>query len=98
MARIPYIRQNIFDSMVAILVAMKEFGIPLANQAFGERAQRVLRHSQVCNPNLSSKDILQSAFLKSPEFFDDIYHLWQDEGVRKAYSRSNEYQLLDCAA
>lgn len=84
--------------MVAILVAMKEFNIPLANQAIGERAQRVLSHSQVCNPNLSSKDILTSAFLESSEFFDDIDCLWQDEGVRRAYARSNEYQLLDCAA
>lgn len=84
--------------MVAILVAMKQFDIPLANTALVARGQRVLAHSQVCNPNLSSKDILKSSFLESEEFFDDIDHLWQDEGVRKAYSRSNEYQLLDCAA
>ena len=97
-ARIPYIRQNIFDSMVAILVAMREFDIPLANPAMGERAKRILEHSQVENAKLSSKDILTSEFLKSEEFFDDIDNLWQDEGVRHAYSRSNEYQLLDCAA
>ncbi|XP_067933714.1 G protein alpha o subunit-like [Watersipora subatra] len=97
-ARIPYIRQNIFDSMVAILVAMKQFSIPLTSTEMRDRAERILQHSQVSNPTLSSKDILRSPFLSSPEFFEDVESLWKDEGVRQAYSRSNEYQLLDCAA
>jgi len=77
---------------------MVEFDIPLSSPAAKERAQRVLSNSQVCNPSLTSKDILNSRFLSSPEFFDDITNLWQDDGVKMAYSRSNEYQLLDCAA
>lgn len=82
----------------AILVAMKEFNIPLVDPSLGERAQILLRNSQVCNPELSFKDILNSTFLQNDEFFDHVLCLWQDEGVRAAYARSNEYQLLDCAA
>lgn len=84
--------------MVAILVAMKEFNIPLKDQSLGDRAQTLLRNSQVCNPDLTSKDILNSKFLQTEEFFEHISHLWKDEGVREAYHRSNEYQLLDSAS
>uniref|UniRef100_A0A665UG55 Guanine nucleotide-binding protein G(s) subunit alpha n=1 Tax=Echeneis naucrates TaxID=173247 RepID=A0A665UG55_ECHNA len=31
------------------------------------------------------------------EFYDHAKTLWQDEGVRACYERSNEYQLIDCA-
>uniref|UniRef100_A0A8C2Q9L0 Guanine nucleotide-binding protein G(Olf) subunit alpha n=1 Tax=Cyprinus carpio TaxID=7962 RepID=A0A8C2Q9L0_CYPCA len=36
--------------------------------------------------------------LYSPqEFFDHAKKLWDDEGVKACYERSNEYQLIDCA-
>uniref|UniRef100_H2TKG9 Guanine nucleotide-binding protein G(s) subunit alpha n=1 Tax=Takifugu rubripes TaxID=31033 RepID=H2TKG9_TAKRU len=31
------------------------------------------------------------------EFYDHTKILWQDEGVRACWERSNEYQLIDCA-
>lgn len=31
------------------------------------------------------------------EFYENVKMLWQDEGVRACYERSNEYQLIDCA-
>ena len=31
------------------------------------------------------------------EFFDHAKHLWEDEGVKACFERSNEYQLIDCA-
>ncbi|XP_058251262.1 guanine nucleotide-binding protein G(olf) subunit alpha-like isoform X3 [Hemibagrus wyckioides] len=31
------------------------------------------------------------------EFFDHAKKLWDDEGVKACYERSNEYQLIDCA-
>lgn len=77
---------------------MKEFEIKLANAGLGERAQILLRNSQVHHPELSSKDVLHSEFLKSDECLQHIACLWQDEGVRQAYERSHEYQLLDSAA
>lgn len=83
----------------AILVAMREFGIKLQNSELNaHRAEEILQHSQVCNRNLTSKDILSSSYLSSGDFFEAIDYLWHDEGVREAYSRSSEYQLLDCAA
>uniref|UniRef100_A0A8C2JUR6 Guanine nucleotide-binding protein G(Olf) subunit alpha n=1 Tax=Cyprinus carpio TaxID=7962 RepID=A0A8C2JUR6_CYPCA len=37
-------------------------------------------------------------YLLSPqEFFDHAKKLWDDEGVKACYERSNEYQLIDCA-
>uniref|UniRef100_A0A4W5NPS1 Guanine nucleotide-binding protein G(s) subunit alpha n=1 Tax=Hucho hucho TaxID=62062 RepID=A0A4W5NPS1_9TELE len=31
------------------------------------------------------------------EFYENAKTLWQDEGVRVCFERSNEYQLIDCA-
>lgn len=31
------------------------------------------------------------------EFFDHVKKLWDDEGVKACFERSNEYQLIDCA-
>ena len=88
----------IFLKFQAILVAMREFHIPFQHKDNRDLAELVLSHSQVYHRNLTSKDILNSPFLASPEFFEAIDHLWQDDGVKQAYGRSSEYQLLDCAA
>jgi hypothetical protein len=31
------------------------------------------------------------------DFFDHVAGLWQDTGVKTAFERSHEYQLIDCA-
>ncbi|GAA6077606.1 guanine nucleotide-binding protein G(s) subunit alpha, partial [Tachysurus ichikawai] len=31
------------------------------------------------------------------EFYENTKKLWQDDGVKACYERSNEYQLIDCA-
>lgn len=31
------------------------------------------------------------------EFYEHTEQLWKDEGVIRAFERSNEYQLIDCA-
>lgn len=77
---------------------MKTMDIDLVDEALREGAQTILSHSQVSDPNLSSKDILNSPYLMSEEMIVTVQQLWNDDGVRKAYARSNEYQLLDCAA
>uniref|UniRef100_A0A671XIV0 Guanine nucleotide-binding protein G(s) subunit alpha n=1 Tax=Sparus aurata TaxID=8175 RepID=A0A671XIV0_SPAAU len=38
-----------------------------------------------------------ASFLSFQEFYDHAKILWQDEGVRSCWERSNEYQLIDCA-
>lgn len=72
--------------------------IKLADPSLKFSAQSILGHSQVLNSNLSAKDILNSDYLSSEDMITHVQRLWNDNGVHKAYSRSNEYQLLDCAA
>lgn len=33
----------------------------------------------------------------SQEFFEHAQKLWEDEGIKACFERSNEYQLIDCA-
>lgn len=52
-----------------------------------------------------ASDLDYSLLVKSPnallsllqEFFDHAKKLWDDEGVKACFERSNEYQLIDCA-
>uniref|UniRef100_A0A4W3JEI9 Guanine nucleotide-binding protein G(s) subunit alpha n=1 Tax=Callorhinchus milii TaxID=7868 RepID=A0A4W3JEI9_CALMI len=39
----------------------------------------------------------QKNFEFTQEFYENTKNLWQDEGVKACYERSNEYQLIDCA-
>uniref|UniRef100_A0A673BL99 GNAS complex locus n=1 Tax=Sphaeramia orbicularis TaxID=375764 RepID=A0A673BL99_9TELE len=39
---------------------------------------------------------LMSVFIFLQEFFDHAKKLWDDEGVKACFERSNEYQLIDC--
>uniref|UniRef100_A0A8C2Q618 Guanine nucleotide-binding protein G(s) subunit alpha n=1 Tax=Cyprinus carpio TaxID=7962 RepID=A0A8C2Q618_CYPCA len=39
----------------------------------------------------------QKDFEFTLEFYEHTKTLWQDEGVRACFERSNEYQLIDCA-
>lgn len=43
----------------------------------------------------SLTNILSWVFFQ--EFYEHAKALWEDEGVRACYERSNEYQLIDCA-
>lgn len=43
------------------------------------------------------RSILLILFLLFQEFYEHTKTLWQDEGVKACYERSNEYQLIDCA-
>lgn len=36
-------------------------------------------------------------FFLLQEFYEHTKTLWQDDGVKACYERSNEYQLIDCA-
>lgn len=77
---------------------MKNMGIELEDSSRKSAAESLLEHSQVGNSRLSSKDILDSDYLASEEMIANVQSLWGDNGVKRAYSRSSEYQLLDCAA
>lgn len=57
--------------------------------------------SEILTFNLVDPDlelfILRYVFFSFQEFYDHAKTLWQDEGVRACWERSNEYQLIDCA-
>ncbi|KAE8574487.1 hypothetical protein XENTR_v10003455 [Xenopus tropicalis] len=81
------IKNNIKEAIETIVTAMCNLSPPveLANPENQFRIDYIL--------NLPShKD-----FDFSPEFYEHTKTLWQDEGVRLCYERSNEYQLIDCA-
>lgn len=46
-----------------------------------------------CRPSLN----VSLFFFPPQEFFDHAKKLWDDEGVKACFERSNEYQLIDCA-
>lgn len=31
------------------------------------------------------------------DFFEHTQKLWEDDGIKACFERSNEYQLIDCA-
>uniref|UniRef100_A0A8C7VDY6 Guanine nucleotide-binding protein G(s) subunit alpha n=1 Tax=Oncorhynchus mykiss TaxID=8022 RepID=A0A8C7VDY6_ONCMY len=70
-----------------IVTAMSTLTPPvrLANPAHQFRIQYIL--------NL----VNQKDFEFTSEFYEHAKTLWQDEGVKACFERSNEYQLIDCA-
>ncbi|XP_057178027.1 guanine nucleotide-binding protein G(olf) subunit alpha-like [Triplophysa rosa] len=85
--KIQDIRKNVKDAIVTIVSAMSTLipPVPLANPEDQFRIDYIKSIAP-----LSDFDYTQ-------EFFDHAKKLWQDEGVKACYERSNEYQLIDCA-
>uniref|UniRef100_A0A8C6WKZ7 Guanine nucleotide-binding protein G(s) subunit alpha n=1 Tax=Neogobius melanostomus TaxID=47308 RepID=A0A8C6WKZ7_9GOBI len=81
------IKNNIKEAIETIVAAMRTLTPPckIACPANQSRIEYVL--------NLVS----QKDFEFTPEFYDHTKLLWQDDGVRACWERSNEYQLIDCA-
>ncbi|KAH3703147.1 guanine nucleotide-binding protein G(s) subunit alpha-like [Dreissena polymorpha] len=80
------IRRNIKESMVVILCAMHELGIPLEHAQNSHRMERLLQAADTQDPASITDDLLE-----------DIETLWRDSGVQECFSRSYEYQLIDSA-
>ncbi|XP_040059711.1 guanine nucleotide-binding protein G(s) subunit alpha isoform X1 [Gasterosteus aculeatus] len=81
------IKNNIKEAIETIVAAMTTLTPPcqIACPANRSRFEYVLNR------------VLQKDFEFSSEFYDHTKILWQDEGVRACWERSNEYQLIDCA-
>uniref|UniRef100_A0AAY4BG60 Guanine nucleotide-binding protein G(Olf) subunit alpha n=1 Tax=Denticeps clupeoides TaxID=299321 RepID=A0AAY4BG60_9TELE len=81
------IRKNVKDAIVTIVSAMSTLipPVPLANPENQPRAEYIKSIAPL------------SDFDYTEEFFDHAKHLWEDEGVKACFERSNEYQLIDCA-
>lgn len=54
-----------------------------------------LSTNTIQNPQMSRP--VYSQLSVSQEFFEHAQKLWEDEGVKACFERSNEYQLIDCA-
>uniref|UniRef100_A0AAQ4RCS3 Guanine nucleotide-binding protein G(s) subunit alpha n=1 Tax=Gasterosteus aculeatus aculeatus TaxID=481459 RepID=A0AAQ4RCS3_GASAC len=85
--KIQDIKNNIKEAIETIVTAMSTLAPPvqLASPQSRYRIEYVL--------NL----VNQKDFEFPSEFYDHAKTLWQDEGVRACFERSNEYQLIDCA-
>ncbi|KAJ8011057.1 hypothetical protein DPEC_G00054240 [Dallia pectoralis] len=85
--KIQDIRKNVKDAIVTIVSAMSTLIPPviLANPEDHFRVEYIKSIAPL------------SDFDYSQEFFDHAKKLWDDEGVKACFERSNEYQLIDCA-
>ncbi|XP_059415771.1 guanine nucleotide-binding protein G(s) subunit alpha isoform X1 [Carassius carassius] len=85
--KIQDIKNNIKEAIETIVTAMTVLVPPvqLACPANKFRIDYIL--------NLAN----QKDFEFTLEFYEHTKTLWQDEGVRACFERSNEYQLIDCA-
>ncbi|KAG5279463.1 hypothetical protein AALO_G00078060 [Alosa alosa] len=85
--KIQDIKNNIKEAIETIVTAMGTLAPPLqlACPASQWRMEYIL--------NLAN----QKDFDFPSEFYEHAKCLWQDEGVKACYERSNEYQLIDCA-
>ncbi|XP_051738707.1 guanine nucleotide-binding protein G(olf) subunit alpha isoform X2 [Ctenopharyngodon idella] len=81
------IRKNVKDAIVTIISAMSTLTPPvsIANPSNQPRAEYIKSIAPL------------SDFDYTEEFFEHAKHLWDDEGVKACFERSNEYQLIDCA-
>ncbi|XP_026780662.1 guanine nucleotide-binding protein G(olf) subunit alpha isoform X2 [Pangasianodon hypophthalmus] len=81
------IRKNVKDAIVTIVSAMSTLipPVPLANPDNQFRADYIKSIAPL------------SDFDYTEEFFEHAKQLWDDEGVKACFERSNEYQLIDCA-
>ncbi|XP_072324485.1 guanine nucleotide binding protein (G protein), alpha activating activity polypeptide, olfactory type 2 isoform X1 [Scyliorhinus torazame] len=81
------IRKNIKDAIVTIVSAMSTL-IPPVQLANPEHQFRL---------DYIKTLVHLSDFEYTQEFFDHAKALWDDEGIKACFERSNEYQLIDCA-
>ncbi|XP_075905148.1 guanine nucleotide-binding protein G(olf) subunit alpha-like isoform X2 [Nelusetta ayraudi] len=81
------IRKNVKDAIVTIVSAMSTLTppVPLGNPANQFRVDYIKSIAPL------------SDFEYTEEFFEHAQKLWEDDGIKSCFERSNEYQLIDCA-
>ena len=80
------IYSNTFMSMRTLCQACADSGVSVAAEC-EEAFHRIM----------DNDDVLNGGDL-TPQLANDLKLLWKDKEIREAYSRSNEFQLLDSAA
>ncbi|XP_077054026.1 GNAS complex locus isoform X3 [Siphateles boraxobius] len=105
--KIQDIKNNIKEAIETIVTAMSMLAPPvqLACQANKFRIDYILNLANQKDFEFTTDD--RTPLVSSPghdtlkshktEFYEHTKTLWQDEGVRACFERSNEYQLIDCA-
>ncbi|MBN3325173.1 NELFD factor, partial [Atractosteus spatula] len=86
-------------SRMAMLAEHPHDGEAQTSGSDGPRDLRGVMLSRLCTLFPSSCTPSGFPFLRKfcIEFYEHTKILWQDEGVKACYERSNEYQLIDCA-
>uniref|UniRef100_A0A6Q2XGU7 Guanine nucleotide-binding protein G(Olf) subunit alpha n=1 Tax=Esox lucius TaxID=8010 RepID=A0A6Q2XGU7_ESOLU len=81
------IRKNVKDAIVTVVSAMSTLipPVPIGNPANQSRIDYIKSIAPL------------SDFDYTEEFFEHAQQLWDDDGVKACFERSNEYQLIDCA-
>nr|XP_006639766.1 PREDICTED: guanine nucleotide-binding protein G(s) subunit alpha isoform X1 [Lepisosteus oculatus] len=85
--KIQDIKNNIKEAIETIVTAMSTLAPPV-QLACPDNQFRIDYILNLAN---------QKDFEFPTEFYEHTKILWQDEGVKACYERSNEYQLIDCA-
>ncbi|KAM4718123.1 guanine nucleotide-binding protein G(olf) subunit alpha isoform 2-T2 [Anableps anableps] len=98
--KIQDIRKNVKDAIVTIVSAMSALTppVPLGNPDNQFRVDYIksiaplsdFEYTEPLGGTHSSLPIWQ-------DFFEHTQKLWEDNGIKACFERSNEYQLIDCA-
>lgn len=83
--KIADIKRNIKESIVVLVLAMQQLGISLSSKESCQSLEFILEEAG--NPMIQH----------TSEFAVHVQQLWSDPGVQECFSRSNEFQLIDCA-
>ncbi|XP_014827569.1 PREDICTED: guanine nucleotide-binding protein G(olf) subunit alpha-like [Poecilia mexicana] len=85
--KIQDIRKNVKDAIVTIVSAMSALTppVPLGNPGNQFRVDYIKSIAPL------------SDFEYTEDFFEHTQKLWEDDGIKACFERSNEYQLIDCA-
>lgn len=86
----PVIYNNIIQSMLTLLRMMRPLEIAFSDQKREEDARQFKSHFF----HFNSADISEASF---SEMVKVVKNLWNDEGVKKCFNRSREFELNDSA-
>lgn len=83
----PHIKQNVHESIYDIVYNMDKIFPPVGfkNEASKSSAEYILK--------IGPEEPLEY----TDEYYNHVQTLWNDEGVKETFQRSNEFQLIDSA-
>lgn len=85
MDRVPVIRYNVHESIHELARQVPLLGISFDSSANSKKAEFLLSVGD------DPPEVLTDTYCNC------IFDLWQDQGVQRCFSRSNEFQIIDNA-